>query len=425
MGEPHLNHRTSKRPGRVLLAWEFGAGRTHVRNLRDVAARLRRQGVECLAALYRPRFAAEFEDLGIPVVQTCVWPGRRRDTLAWKERQVRGLGDVLANLGVAHPDALDEAIVHYDGLFRLFEPDLVLCENAFGAILAARDRLPAIAFGTGSCLPPRRGEGFALWPGFEHDPSWPEDDVLAGINEGLARSGRVGLDCLGDLLRIEGVYPYGPAPFDIYDGKRPEPVLPPSLPDLPRPVPVARGEEIFVYLHAFAARDAGVMQALKAIEQPLRIHVPDLPEAASAALAAKGHRIEAEPVPVADIIERSGCVLHHGGHQLSAVCLAAGLPQVILSKELENTLAGRFVEDRGIGIEIPFAGVTAGGLTSALRTARDDPAMRARARALAPGIATAWLDTDPSAIVADAALAGIARRRSSAHSAYGDVRGPL
>ena len=41
-------------------------------------------------------------------------------------------------------------------------------------------------------------------------------------------------------------------------------------------------------------------------------------------------------VPVADIVTRSRCVLHHGGTQLSAICIATGTPQVILSKFLDK-----------------------------------------------------------------------------------------
>jgi len=153
------------RPKRALLAWEFGSGRTHVGNLLGVAGHLRRSGVECLAALYDLRFASEFAALGIPVVQNYVWPARRRAPFPWQEREARALGDALANLGLADPPSLAAALAHYDGLFALFEPDIVLSENAFGAVLAARGRRPAIAFGTGSCLPPLDGAGFDLREG--------------------------------------------------------------------------------------------------------------------------------------------------------------------------------------------------------------------------------------------------------------------
>ncbi len=41
--------------------------------------------------------------------------------------------------------AVAACMAHYDGLFSLFPPDLVLCDQAYGAVLACRDHLPAVA----------------------------------------------------------------------------------------------------------------------------------------------------------------------------------------------------------------------------------------------------------------------------------------
>ena len=66
------------RPKRVLLAWEYGAGRTHYSNLLAVASHLRASGVECLAALYDNSAAdREFAAIGVRTIQNFVWPSQR------------------------------------------------------------------------------------------------------------------------------------------------------------------------------------------------------------------------------------------------------------------------------------------------------------------------------------------------------------
>ena len=398
----------SPRPKRALLAWEFGSGRTHIANLLGVGSHLMAEGVQCVATLYEPSFAGEFAALGIPVVQNYVWPGRRRNHLSWQERPVRALGDALANLGLASPPALGAAIAHYNGLFALTRPDIVIAENAHGALLAARGRLPAIAFGTGSCLPPLHGEGFALQDGLSGAPSWPEDVVRDRINVVLAATNRPPLQQLGDLLRIDGVYPFGPVEFDLYAGSRHEPMLPPYTPGLEGPPRAGEGREIFIYLHGLIQGTRPLMDGLAAIERPARVYIPDLTPAERQKLP-DSWEIEPRAVPLHEILERSCCVVHHGGPQLTSICLAAGLPQVLIPKEPDNDTGARLVTGRDLGAARPLGEVSADWLVSAVHRAYDDLALRQRCAAAAPEFAR-WFAADPTHIVAGAVLEVLNRR---------------
>ena len=323
MTEPAEAANPPSAPKRALLAWEFGSGRTHIANLLGVAARLRGAGVECVAALYDMRFADEFAALGVAAVQNYVWPARRRAPFGWQEQEVRTVGDALANLGFADPPSLRGALDHYDGLFALFRPDVVLCENAFGGVLAARNRRPVIAFGTGSCLPPIDGPGFPLREGYQGQPAWPEDFVTGRINEALASRGREPLRHFSDIFGIEGVHPFGPLEFDLYAAKRRAPMLPPHLPAIERPLPSGPSDEIFVYLHGFVQANEKVMAGLRAIDRPMRLYMPELVPDQRDRFPASC-RIESQAVPPADIVRRARCVIHHGGPQLTTLCLVAG-----------------------------------------------------------------------------------------------------
>jgi hypothetical protein len=390
----------SRPPARVLLAYEFGAGRTHVSHLLSVAGRLREAGVECLATLYDLRSAPEWEAQGIPVVQNYLWPGWKRWAPHDDDRPDRGFVDILGNLGFGRADAVAGAMAHYDGLFTLFRPDLVITENAFGALLAARGRVPAIACGFNQLLPPPLGEGFPTFD--DRPPSWPDEDVLPGLNAGLVAGARPPLACMRELLAVDAVLPFGPDAFDLYRAMRPAPVLPVHVKGFVPGTRAGGREEIFVYLQNTATQMPAVLAALLTLRRPMRAYLPDAGVAERDLLAGAGAVIEDRPVPIGLILERSRCVLHHGGVGLACALLAAGMPQVILSKELDNQAPGRFVAENGFGDHRWLWDATTPWIVEATRRTFDDDAVGARCRARAPDF-DAWFGSDPSEPVFDAA----------------------
>jgi UDP:flavonoid glycosyltransferase YjiC (YdhE family) len=212
---------------------------------------------------------------------------------------------------------------------------------------------------------------------------------------------------LADLLRIDGVYPFGPEAFDVYAGRRTTPMLPAYVPEIERPIPLAQGGEVFVYLQGQVQDRPEIMAALRAIDRPARIYITNLSPAERAKFPASA-AIERQAVPPAEILRRSRCVVHHGGPQLTAICLAAGLPQVILARELDNETSGRFVHARGLGAAEHMVRATTEWLLHWVRRTHDDAALKQRCEAAAPEFA-AWFAADPTRIVADAALRLVGR----------------
>src|SRR5665213_1510263 len=382
---------------RVLLAWEYGAGRTHYSNLLAVASHLRASGIECLAALYDNSAAdSEFRAIGVHTMQNFVWPSQRREQTGWRGTPVNSFTDYLANVGLNSSVAVASAIAHYDGLFSLFEPDLVVCEGAYGGILAAREHLPVVAMGFCVRLPPIVNGGFPIFPG-RGAAAVPVYELLASINRGLAQAGRFPLNEIGDLLRVAAVMPSGPAEFDFYPDQRTEPVLPPSVPGLREAFPQGEGNEVFVYLHGLVQEYPPVLDALAALEVPTRAYIPNLTETSRVKLA--NIQLEDNPVPVKQIFARARCVVHQGGGQLTAACLAVGVPQVILSTWFETQIAGGFVKANDLGDSCQMGDATAAWVTAAVDRSYHEEALRSRSKAAAPRFRK-WFDGDPTAIVA-------------------------
>ena len=387
--------RPARRP-RALLAWEYGSGHTHTANLLAVARRLREVGFECLATLQDPRAGRAFAALAIPTVQGWLWPHSRRFARHDRERPYAGFVDLLGNLGLGEADAVEAALVHYDGLFWLFDPDLVLAENAPGAHLAARGRCPTLAFGFGQFLPPVVDSRL---PSSGAPASWAEDEILSGLDEGLRRAGRPPLPALAELFRTEAAIPFGPAAFDLHTPLRTVPALPAHVAGFEPGMRAASGTEVFVYLHGFAVRLPAVLAALVCLRRPVRAHVPDLDPDDRALLAQSGAILEDDPLPVGRIVARSRCLVHHGGVGLTAAGLSAGLPQVILSRQLDNRIAGEFVARDGLGAHRWLWEATTAWIVAAARRACDDADLSARCLARAPEF-DGWFGPDPTAQVA-------------------------
>ncbi len=398
---------------RVLLAWEYGAGRTHYSNLCAVAGHLRASGVDCLATLYDNTAAdREFARVGVRTVQNYVWPSQRAGGKVEATVRINGFTDFLAHIGLNSSAAVAGAIAHYDGLFSVFSPDLVIAEQAYGAILAAREHLPVVAMGFCVRLPPIVDGGFPIFPG-RPGAEVPVDGLLAAINDGLARAGRFPLTEIGDLLRIAAVMPSGPAEFDFYSELRTGPILPPSVPGL-RQVLAERSQgsdagEVFVYLHGLAQHYPAVLEGLSALPFRTRAYIPGLTAASRQTLSRLV--LEDGPVAVNDIFARSRVVVHQGGEQLTSACLAAGVPQVILSTWLDTRVAGGFVKAHDLGDTMRITEATSEWLLAAVGRCYADAALRQRVAAAAPRF-RAWFDIDPMAIVAEraCALLGVAFR---------------
>jgi sterol 3beta-glucosyltransferase len=90
-----------------------------------------------------------------------------------------------------------------------------------------------------------------------------------------------------------------------------------------------------------------------------------------------------DSVPHDWLFPRMAAVVHHGGAGTTAAGLRAGVPTVIIPFGGDQPFWGHHVHKLGVGTEpIPQKRLTADGLASAIRTAVQDSAMRARASAL-------------------------------------------
>jgi len=396
-----LSRRAKRRAPRVLLAWEIGAGFTHTRNALGVVSHLAANGVSCIFATADPRFDPWFRAHGASLTQTYLWPPMRVGAAVPECREARTLTDLLANYGLGDPANLAAAIAHYDTLFDLVRPDALLCENAFGAALAARKRIPTVLFGsTLLFMPPRDGDGFAPIDPSAPEPSWPTQDLLDSVNAALGASARPLLSCAAELMDCAAMLPFGPAAFDPYAHARTEAVLAPYCPDLPRSAPAGTRRETVIYLHESAQYLDELVDAVARLPGPKRLYIPALTQKRRSTLERAGVIVEERMMSLDAIASKARILVHHGGVTLTAVALALGIPQVTLARFHDNGVAGRFVAARGLGASMSVDSVDAERLRNAVLACGAEDVAR-RAAEAAPEFRR-WFDSDPTFSVAQA-----------------------
>lgn len=376
---------------KILLAWELGGNRGHATALGAVAGALLNYGAELVFAVQRLdalRTLRPMERFG-GVFQAPVWPGLLVTAGFRSPRPPATFGDILAGQGM-HDSAVVEFLLRgWDAIFATVRPDAIVTDFAPMAQLAARGRFPVIATGTGFANPPDHLPEFP--PLRDGVPTFPEPELLQVVNRGLERTGRAGLERLPQMLGATRTLVSCFSVFDPYGSTRRTSLLPPVLPGW-GPAPGGDGEEIFVYFSETAPGLQRLAEMLPRLGRRVRLYVPNLPASLAERLSRAGVTVERQAVPVAEIARRSRLVVSHGGMGLVSMTLAAGLPQVVLSVDLEKALIGLSVMRLGVGHALAWRTVTSESVAAAVGRVAADAAIRQRARIvgaeLAPLLAT-------------------------------------
>jgi UDP:flavonoid glycosyltransferase YjiC (YdhE family) len=331
----------------VLLAWELGSGFGHVVRLRRLAARLARRGFRAVAAVSNVQFASDLAASGVEIFQAPMWPVVFHNDARRATHSSATLGDMLADAGLTDEQDVRMLIGTWDRLLALVAPDLVIADYAPAASLAARGRIPLALVGTGFTLPPPEMERFPVLH-YMNPPVWPEQQLVETINSALRSLRLQPLERLpqmfsGDVRWVQ-TFPL----LDPYSSWRERPAEGPMFDRLP----AARrfdAREILVYISSWLPPRAPILEALGAMAERVRVYAPGLPAGELQRLAGFGMRIETTPFRLAEELASARLFIHLGGAGVSSEALVAGVPQLVLSIDIEKELTGAAIERAGIG----------------------------------------------------------------------------
>jgi hypothetical protein len=337
----------SAKPRRALLAWEAGAGGSHNARMVTLANTLKRRGFSIDFASLRPHEIREPLHSVERLLQAPVVPRMSRTGIPWTPKPVRSYSDVLQYLGLDTPIVVRRQLEAWRSIFDLVRPDVVVCDYSPLAALAARNRLPAVAFGcafTAPCGSDGRFPPFAPNP-----PSEIEDEIslLCSINAALDELGEPAVPDLPSACVPPHNFAYGFSEIDPYAAIRRHELLPSVVEQCVSPP--GGGREVALFLSKDLKNDPTVIQTLVALKLPLRIDDRDLEPETRRVLEQSGAKIEPRLVDTNDMAKFAAVAVTHGGSHSVSRALVAGVPQVILAASPENWFYVNVIERLGIG----------------------------------------------------------------------------
>lgn len=330
----------------ALLAWELGGGFGHATNLHRIAGRLRSHGVRTVAIARLVEAMAPYRDVFDEIENAPVWPIHEPAAAPELPRYSATLNDILSAAGLADSEAVQRILSAWDGILARIRPDLVVADYAPLASLAARRRISLVVVGNGFTVPPHEMPRFPLLHRLS-PPAFDETRTLATVNAAAATLGFSQLDRLPQLFSGDACLAQCPRLLDPFDTQRVSPVDGPVFDEPPIPC-ATHAEQVFVHLSSDGTEWPSLHKALVPVAKRLRVHAPLWPKSELDQLAAAGARIDIKPQPLASTLASSRLVIHHGGSGVAAQALAASVPQLVLSRHIEQDLNGEALERAGV-----------------------------------------------------------------------------
>jgi UDP:flavonoid glycosyltransferase YjiC (YdhE family) len=377
---------------RVLMAWELGANMGHLDRMLLTARVLRRRGHEVVFALKDlSRAHGRVVGEGFAVMQAPIWLPRMA-----RPPGLVNFSAVLASAGWLDPGGLAGLLSGWRTLFDLCRPDLLVCDHAPTAMLAARAcRFPVAAVGNGFEVP-AFGDVFPAlhyWDAADTAACAGSDaTVLRAVNAALAALSQPALPRLtalfADVLCIVASLPelaHYPAYPDSVVRVGPSFVDDAGAqPQWPQVEGEGGGEGIcvFAYLSPEHADFAALMAALRQPGLRSVVHAKGLSAATARELGAPNIRFEPAPVRMDLATAQARIVLSHASVGTVSAAALAGCVQLVLPNHMEQYMVGRRVVEAGVGLMVE-PGSRGTDYPALLRRLLDDTSFSVAALALA------------------------------------------
>lgn len=336
---------------RILFAWELGGELGHALANNAIAAELRARG---------HRIAFAFRELKpLAYLDDCAAHDVFQAPVSLTEGRGAGkphtFADLLAGCGyepAAHAAGL---IAGWLAILERWRPDLVMCDFAPTALVAARALgLRRASYGNGYSIPPR----LTPLPAFRFDdPIDParvlasEARTLANANDALSRLGAAALESLAQIFEADEEFlttfpeldSYGTRPATGYwgPGYNIETGIPVTW-------PAGEGKRVAVYLRKGVVQLDLIIAALREQDHRVVAFIPDLELARSALLAAPRRKVAERLIRLAPLLRDCDLFVSHGGSATIGTLLA-GVPQLVFPGQYEQYITARRVGQLGAG----------------------------------------------------------------------------
>ena len=314
----------------VLFAWELGDGLGHVLRMLPLAKALAEAGHRCTFAVRDIKLAGgHIRNAGFSYLPAPFYPPNRA------RRQIRDLPDILALVGYDDSDHLASLVVAWDNLFEAVGADLVVCDYAPTACLAAIGRIPVVEIGDSFTAPATDGTLFLRLDG-SWGPTENYEMVLRHVQAVQGSLSRTVATSLPEAVRSEHLFLVVLA--ELCRVERPidggEIVGP--LTYLPSADRRTERDGYFAYLSAEAK---GIHQALSGLAESGERGEIYLRSASSEILEEASRLkliVHTQPQDLPKAAAKARFLVHHGGLGTAEIGLALGRPQLLIPRHQEQ-----------------------------------------------------------------------------------------
>lgn len=339
------------RQRRVLLAWEQGANFGHSVQLARLGRRLAAEGAQVSAAVRYLQNAGPLTDAGIRTLQAPPWPAPAPRPLDHVPASAT-ITDSLARAGLRDPDSVRHVLRGWRAIIDAEQPDLMVCDYAPLAGLAARGRCAVMHAASAYCLPPSHLDAMPIFHTFA-PPAHSDEEVVDAVNAALAAEGLQRIERIGGLFAGDDAFVCSFPIIDPYADLRIREAEG-SLIDGEVREMEGDAQSIFAYLHAETVLRPDVTATLAEFAPRLEIYAPGVDTTRLAPLAAAGAKVHPRPVSMAETLARTRLLLHQGNAGVAADALLAGVPQYTLAVHVEHYLNGEALAAAGVSRNVPL-----------------------------------------------------------------------
>jgi UDP:flavonoid glycosyltransferase YjiC (YdhE family) len=320
----------------ILFARELPHGFGERLPLVDIAAPIAAVGGRCAFAV-SDIAAAEYAGAAT-LLQAPVWPDNPAPPSG------SSYGALLDRLGWADPDRVKAMVSAWDTFLRLLQPSSLVVEHSPALFLAlATGTIPVVAVGTPYTLPPP-GQGFAR-SGTSGERT---ERLLLATNALREARGLPPFRSMSELFPPKRIV-VGLPDLDPHRAARTEPLAAPpgGFPEAADPPAEKRP---LVWFDAPPKDLPALAQELATVDFRADIYVAGGPDHIAEFLRLRGHRVHRAPPDLRTLLPSISHVVGHAGTLLASMALAAGRPQLMMPRSVEQRINAAHLARLRVGI---------------------------------------------------------------------------
>lgn len=370
---------------KIVFAWELGGEFGHISRLLTFAEAFRARGHEVCYIL---------KDLSRAQAMLGASDANWYQAPHWIPT-ITGLPDAvncaetLIRFGYLEPEALTGICRAWRNLYALIKPDLLFCDFAPTALLAARGlSFPTAVSDTGYGIPPASSPlpPYCWWldNGAQALPG-AEEQVLASINQVAANLGADPLSYVHEVFRGDTTFLCTYPELDHYPQREATEyfgaIANQTVGDSPK-WPSGKGPRVFMYLKPNYPGLTALCRALSKTKARIVAFVPGIDAETRQQLKSSKLTFAERPLRMTAVRAQCDAAISHAGIGTVATLLTAGKPMLVLPSQSEQGMIAMRVRDLGAGIVSDERG-TINHAPALVKQLLEDPGLRESAKGFA------------------------------------------